>query len=481
MKCCSLCFLSMLGLLAGLAPPIPAADARPNLLLVLSDDHSAPHLGCYGDPNVRTPNLDRFAQEGMRFERMYVTTPQCVPSRASLMTGRSPVAIQMTRFSAPLPADVVAFPELLRQHGYFTGITGRSFHLDGSGNAPPETAAVFEKHGLRTFKKRVDYLPAPSNRTQVLEDMKEFFGQLPKDKPFFLQVGFSDPHRVYDKNAVANPPDPKKLKLPAHFPDTPLVREDFAGYYGEIERLDGDFGRVLAVLGERGFAANTLVVFLGDNGAALLRGKGTLYEFGIHIPLLVRWPGKAKPGTSCTELISGEDLAPTLLAAAGVKPPAEMTGVSFQPQLRGELTPGRQYVFAQRGAHGTGLPTNTAAFDLSRCVVGKTHQFIYNALPTLPYTPVDFAGDAYWKDLQGRHRDGQLDPLFARLYFAQPRPMFELYDLRNDPSEFKNLAGTTEGAAAERELRAALQEWMILQRDFLPLPVLPPAKKAKAK
>jgi len=254
------------------------------------------------------------------------------------------------------------------------------------------------------------------------------------------------------------------------------VREDFARYYDEIARFDGDFGQVLAVLDELGLAEDTIVLFMGDNGAALLRGKGTLYNLALHVPLLVRWPGRVRPDSSRTELISGEDLAPTLLEAAGVAVPREMTGRSFLKLLRGEPFEGRRYVFAERGAHGSGLPTNTAAFDLGRCVIGKRHKLIYNALWQLPYTPVDFAGDSFWKELQQLHKDGKLAPEFSRLYFSPTRPMFEVYDLKADPNELRNLAGQAEAAAVQRELLAALQEWMILQRDFLPLPVPPPKK-----
>src|SRR3954463_7302384 len=125
--------LTPLALMTLVAVTARAADpARPNILVVLSDDHSAAHVGCYGNSDIRTPNLDRFAAQGMRFDRAYVACPQCVPSRAAIMTGRSPVAIQMTRFSAPLPAEVKVFPELLRAAGYFAGVAGRTYHLDGS-------------------------------------------------------------------------------------------------------------------------------------------------------------------------------------------------------------------------------------------------------------------------------------------------------------------------------------------------------------
>jgi arylsulfatase A-like enzyme len=235
---------------------------------------------------------------------------------------------------------------------------------------------------------------------------------------------------------------------------------------------------VLAELKKRGLDGNTLVVVSADNGAAQFRGKGTLYEFGIHCPLMARWPGVIKPGTS-GELISGEDLAPTFVAAGGVEVPKEMSGRSFLPLLKSEAYKPREFIFAQRGAHGSGLPANSAAFDLGRCVVTKKHKLIYNALWQIPYHPVDFAGDEMWRELVQMNKDGKLSPELSKVYFSEQRPMFELYDLEADPNELKNLAGKSE--AIEKELKAALQEWMILQRDFVPLPVPPPAKKKKEK
>ncbi len=451
------------------APAMGQTGARPNVLLVLSDDHSAAHVGAYGNADIKTPNLDKFAAQGMRFERAYVAAPQCVPSRAALMTGRSPVAVQMTRFSAPLAEEYKTWLELLRASGYFAGVAGRSFHLDGSGNQPPETVAVFDKYNLRTFQRRLDY----AKQGNALAQYREFL-DLAKGKPFALQLCFSDPHRPLDANAIPVPHDPAKIKLPAHYPDTPGVRADFARYYDEIARFDSSFAEVLEELNKRGLAENTIVIFQGDNGASQFRGKGTLYEFGVRVPLIVRWPGKVKAGSATSELFSGEDLAPTLLEACGLKPLKEMTGRSFLKLLRGESYTGRQYVFAERGAHGSGLPTGTSPFDLGRVIIGKRYKLIYNALWQLPYQPVDFAGDAFWKELQQMSKDGKLSPLHQRLYFSPTRPMFELFDLEADPDEFNNLIDSPEHAAVARELKAALQEWMILERDYLPLPVPPP-------
>jgi N-sulfoglucosamine sulfohydrolase len=465
--------LLALALLSTFAGSTHAAPPRPNILLVLSDDHSAPHVGCYGNADIRTPNLDRFASQGIRFDRAYVASPQCVPSRSAIMSGRSPVGIQMTRFSAPLPAEVKVFPEILRAQGYHAGVAGRTYHLDGSA-LPPETKRVFDEHHLRTFRDRLDFVKTAGQGPAILTQLGDFLDGVPAGKPFVLQLCFSDPHRPLDRGAISVPHDPAKLTLPAHYPDTPLVREDFARYYDEIARFDADFGRVLKVLDDRKLADDTIVVFMGDNGASQLRGKGTLHEFGIRVPLIVRWPGVTKPGSTSESLISGEDLAPTFLQASGVAVPGEMTGQSFVHILRGEKVPGRTRVFSERGAHGSGLPTNSAQFDLGRVVVTRKHKLIYNALWQLPYAPVDFMGDPLWKDLRERHESGKLEPRFSKLYFADHRPMFELYDLEADPNEFRNLIGNPEAAAVEADLKASLQEWMILQRDYVPLPVPPP-------
>src|SRR5215510_1888425 len=145
---------------------LQAKDPAPNILFILSDDHSRPYLGAYGATWMSTPNLDQFAREGMLFEQAFTAAPQCVPSRTALMTGRSPVAARMGRFSAPLPADVITAPEVLRTQGYYTGVCGRYFHLDVVNNPQPTTGQVYDKYQLRTWKKRVDFLDV-SNQTQT--------------------------------------------------------------------------------------------------------------------------------------------------------------------------------------------------------------------------------------------------------------------------------------------------------------------------
>lgn len=445
------------------------AATRPNILHIMSDDHSYPHLGCYGDADIKTPNLDKFAAQGMRFDRMYVTCPQCVPSRASVMTGRSPVDIDMSRFSAPLPRNIVTYHELLRKAGYYTGVAGRTFHLNGA-RTSPESIAVFDEFKLETFADRVDYVKTAGDNDTAFTQFTEFLDSVPKGKPWDLQLCSNDPHRPLTTFGPEKH-DPSKIKLPPHYLDTPAIRADFARYYDEIAHFDVFFGRVMAELEKRGLAGNTLIMFMGDNGCSQFRGKGTLYEFGIHVPLLARWPGVIKPGGVTQELISGEDFAPTYLDAAGVDVPKQVTGRSFLKLLRGESYEGREFIFAERGAHGSGAPMNSAAFDLGRVVVGKKFKLIYNALWQIPYWPVDFAGDKHWQEMVDLNAKGSLAPDVARMYFSPTRPMFEMFDVEYDNGEFNNLYNMPEFAAEKQKLLAAMQRWMILQRDFIPLPI----------
>ncbi|MBL9188960.1 MAG: sulfatase [Opitutaceae bacterium] len=471
------CFLA-LALTAG------SLAAAPNILFVLSDDHSYPFLSTYGDPNVRTPALDRLAAEGMKFHRFFTAAPQCVPSRAAYLTGRSAVAARMTRFSSPLPRDEITFPEILREKaGYFTGIAGRSYHLDGSArNAGSALGAIMEKHGLRTFEQRVDYVRTGSD-AQAIEQMREFLDRKPAGKPFCLWLNFSDPHHVWNADASFRP-DPKTLKLPAHWPDLPGVREQVADYCAEVNRLDRSMQSVLELLAARGFAANTLVVFAGDNGAALPHGKGSLYDPGSNVPLVIRWPGVIKPGGDSRALLSNEDLAPTLLAAAGLAPGPRMSGVSFLPLLKGERHTPRTHIFIERGPHGTAPVTaaiRSSSYDLGRAVRSERFKLIYNCTPWIPYSPVDSASGAGWQQMIAAHAEGKLSAGLRATYFTTPRPVYELYDLDADPSELNNLSGTPALRETEMTLRTALAEKMVVDFDYLPLPDLGDAPAAAGK
>ncbi len=451
--------------------PLAAAE-RPNILFLLSDDHSYPFLSCYGDANVKTPNIDRLASEGMRFHRFFTSAPQCVLSRASLMTGRSPVAARMIRFSSPLPVEEVTLPEVLRDAAnYYTGVCGRNYHLDGSAKKSSFEQEVFKKHGLATFSKRVDYLNQGGD-ANVLTQVSEFLDGRPSDKPFFMWANYSDPHHVWNAEPEYRP-DPASLRLPAHWPDLPGVREQVADYCAEVNRVDMRIGQLLAELERRRLLDNTIIVFAGDNGAALPHGKGSLYDPGSNVPFIVRWPGVVPAASESFALVSGEDLAPTLLEAAGAVAPKRMNGVSIVSLLRGEKAKTREFLFVARGPHGSApvkVEASNAPYDMGRAVRSERYKLIYNCTPWLPYGPVDSSGGAAWKEIKAADAAGKLSAGHHATYFSTPRPVYEFYDLQNDPSELNNLSGNAEVRDIERLHRQALIERMIVEFDHLPLP-----------
>ncbi len=464
-------------LTCGLAAATAAVSAqqqnsRPNILLVLSDDHSAPYLGCYGHPDLKTPYLDGMAADGIMFSRAYVSCPQSVPSRATILTGRNVLDVDMLNFASALDRNVITGPEILREAGYFTGLCGRIYHLDGMGPMmSPERREVYEEYGLVTFPDRVDYCKvAVETPDKILEQFEEFLDLAPKDRPFFLQTCFSDPHRAFTAPDFA--PDPSTLHVPPTMPDTKLLREDLAQHYGEIQRLDWSMGEIFKSLKKRGLDKNTIVIFIGDNGAALLRGKGTLYDLGIHVPLIIKWPGVIKPGSTTDMLVSAEDIVPTMLDAAGLSKPVEMTGKSLLPACKGDLSPLHEYIFAVRGPHGSNLPNKSMnPFDMGRVVLDKKYKLIYNPLYYLYYSPIDCYNDPFWLELVQLNREGKIDPKFAKtILFTPERPMFELFDTEADPGEFNNLVGNPAYAQVEYRLKKKLNEWMIVYRDIVPTP-----------
>ena len=317
---------------------VQAVETKPNILLILSDDHSVPHVGCYGNSDFLkyniTPNLDAFAGQGMRFDRAYTAAPQCAPSRISIFASQSPVKLGVTRFAQPARADVPFFTDILRENGYWVGLDGRHQHLDGRNREAAHIDEVLVREGMRNLDTRFDhFVRAARTRGKDLEKVDQMVAlaleSVPKGKPFFLYFGFNQPHRRFGPEHEGI--DPSTLSLPPDWPDTPEVRLDYARYIDDVRELDYGFGMIMDWLEAKQLKDNTLVVFMGDNGEALLRGKGTLLDRGTHVPLIIRWPGMAQSGSESDLLISGIDLAPTLLQAAGMSVPEEMDGVSFLP------------------------------------------------------------------------------------------------------------------------------------------------------
>lgn len=415
----------------------------PNIVVLIADDMCKFSLGCYGDRHVRTPNLDRLAADGLRAERAYVTAPQCSPSRSSLFTGRTPHATGTSRLHAPLRNEVPTIVEPLRERGYYTGVL-RKHHLGDD------------------FRRRFDFA---GDRDTPPED---FFRSRPPQRPFFLWVGFNDPHRdlytnyEHIRGQIVPPHDPAHVTVPPFLPDTPAVRADLALHYDAVHRLDRDCGEVLRLLDESGQAGNTIVVFLSDHGMPYPRAKATLYEAGINVPLIARWPGQIAPGRVTSELISSVDLAATWLDVAGQPALPAMEGRSLVPLFTGQPHEERRYVFAERNWHDTWEPT--------RAIVSQRYALICNCRPEVSYRgSLDHVSAPVWKILEAEHEAGRLPATLAEM-FRSPRPVIELYDLAADPHELSNLAGLPSLSAISDTLLAELDRWMRTTNDFLPPP-----------
>lgn len=414
----------------------PAQGQRsPNIVFLISDDHSVPDLGCYGNRSLRTPNLDRLAAEGMRFSRCFVSSPQCSPNRSSILTGATPHTTSTSRLHTPMPDWEPSIVDHLKDRGYFTG-------------------AFRKVHQGPSFDKRWNFYGDPKT------PFARFFAERPKDKPFFLHAGFTDPHRPYRDGAFDPPTDPATVRVPAFLPDTPQIRKDLAHYADAIARMDRDSGEVLRLLDEQGVTGDTLVMMTGDNGMPFPRSKGTLYDPGINVPLIARWPGRIAAGQVADEMIAHVDLPATWMEAAGAAALPKMQGRSFLARLLGQPYSARTAIFSERNWHDT--------YDPSRCVRTNRHKLIWNATPQKPYWPIrDLADSPTWASYLQLDRQGKLKPEHQQL-MTPTRPDFELYDLDRDPHEFHNIATDPTSAPVLLDLKQRLSDWMSRTFDHLP-------------
>jgi N-sulfoglucosamine sulfohydrolase len=280
-------------------------------------------------------------------------------------------------------------------------------------------------------------------------------------RPFFLWVGFHDPHRPYERHAPPQAHSPARVTVPPYLADTPETRADLALYYDEIGRMDQEIGRIVAELERRKLRSNTLIVFLSDNGAPFPREKGTLYDSGTRTPLIFSWPATIRAGPVYDRgLVSLVDLTPTILDLVGSPSPETMQGRSFRALLQDpESYAGRTQVFSERNWHDCDehqRAVRTARFKLIRTDA-------YTELPMC--TPADIGGSPSFLALRARAKTGRLTRAQQRLFEA-PRARLELYDLKSDPWELRNVADEPAYAKEVRELAGVLQEWMVQSDDF---------------
>ena len=308
-----------------LSPP-DSGPAPPNVLWIVAEDHG-PHHGSYGDAYAVTPNLDRLAAEGARFTRAFAVTPVCAPARSGIITGMYPTSIgsHHMRSTAVPPPHVKGFTERLRAAGYFTTNNAKTDY-NFSPWLPTETRRAVREAPLGLWDQNGEHAHW-RNRAPG----QPFFSVFNLGASHEGQVRMPD-DRFAERTARLAPKarhDPASAPLPPYYPDTPEVRRDIARYYDLVTVMDAAAGEILAALEADGLADDTVVFFYGDHGWGLPRGKRWVYDSGLRVPLLVRWPGRIEPGTVRSDLVSFIDFAPTLLSLAGVAVPAHMQGRVF--------------------------------------------------------------------------------------------------------------------------------------------------------
>jgi uncharacterized sulfatase len=406
-----------------------AQAERPNIVWIVSDD-LGPELGCYGYPDVATPNLDRLAKEGMRYTRAFSTAPVCSASRTAFQTGQYQTTVgghhHNTRDKKPLPESIPTVTGLMQKAGYF----------------------VSNGHGTKAASSRL-----AKSHFNWTYDAKTFFdghdwSQRAEGQPFFAQVQIKEPHRAFVSSTRPRPDAP----IPPYYPEHPVTRADWADYLASIEVLDQKVGQVLKRLDQEGLADNTLVLFFGDHGRPHVRGKQWLYDGGLHTPLIVRFPGKVKAGSVNEGLTSLLDMMPTTLAVAGVDVPTLPGANLLDPTWTGHPK-----LFGARDRCGD-------APDRIRSVRTAQFKYIRNFHPEIPY--MQHSG---YKKLsypvvtlmnvmkeQGR---------WNTPFMAETRPEEELYDLSVDPYELNNLAANPEYAPKLVALRSDVDTWITTSGD----------------
>jgi len=415
---------------------------RPNVVFVVSDDQTREDAGCYGAKAVRTPNLDRLATEGMLFRNAFTATAMCVPSRATLYTGLYPMRHGAWPNHSRVYDATRSLPHYLRPLGYRVAVAGKT-HFS------PRECFPFE------------ILPSPQDVTNLRLDKVERFLADAKGTPFCLFVCTSDPHVPWPDETAC---DPTTVSLPPYLVDTPATRKWFARYYAEVTRADRLLGAVDALLEKHGLAGDTLLVYTSDQGGQWPYAKWTLYDAGIAVPFVARWPGRIRRGAVTDAMVSFADVVPTLVDLAGGTPVEGLDGRSFLPVLLGQADDHHEAIFATSSRDGS---MNDYP---ARAVRTKTHKLIVNLAPDREFTThitqspkLNAAGLEYWPEWQAKART---DPEAATLVEGYlHRPAEELYDLRADPFERHNLAADPAHRTVLDDLRRRLRAWMKQQGD----------------
>ncbi|MFV0592120.1 MAG: sulfatase [Draconibacterium sp.] len=382
------------------------ASEKPNFVFIIADDISWDDFGCYGNQYVKTPNIDKLAAEGLRFNNAFLTASSCSPSRCSIISGKYPHSNGAAELHTELPASEIPFPLLLKENGYYTAHAGK-WHM---GTPAHRAFDIYtDKNGYNNGDGgEANWIP--------------FLQERSKNKPFFFWLASHDAHRPWGADTFQILHDPANLNVPVYFTDTPETKQDMASYYNEIGRFDYYVGKVREELERQGVLNNTLIIVMADNGRPFPRCKTRVYDSGMKTPFIVFWPeGLTQKGSETESLISSIDVASTILELAGIEQPGKYQGISFVPVLKNPKAETREYIFSEHNWH------DYEAYE--RMVRTKDFLYLWNARPNLTNCgPADSKTSPTQHALNKVRDEGKLTPAQADI-FMLPRPEEELFDL----------------------------------------------------
>ena len=432
---------------------IAKQSKKPNILWIFAEDASA-HIGCYGETAIKTPNLDTLAEQGIRFENAFVTCPVCSPCRSAFVTG-----IYQTTLGAHNHRSQSDTGKAKASPQYFD-----SFKLP---KAVPMITDLFRKAGYYTtngkYKSGLSKLTSGKTDYNFINPTPPYDGidwrDCPKDKPFFSQIQLGGGKSRGDKSSN----NIKDFTLPPYYPDHKVMRDDWKTYLNSWLKQDREVGEIVQELKNAGKLDNTVIFFLTDHGISHIRGKQFLYEEGIRVPFIIRFPDGRLAKTVRDDLTIHIDLAPTSLALAGIKIPGYFQGHDIFAK---KLTP-RDFIISARDRCDETI-------EIIRCVRTQQYKYIRNFLSYRPHTQPNQYKDGKKISITMRelHEEGKLNELQGRIY-NPTRPTEELYDLKSDPNETKNLAADPKYAKQLAKLRKTLYGWMIETKDLglIPEPI----------
>jgi arylsulfatase A-like enzyme len=422
---------------------------KPNILILMSDNQSWNHLGCYGDKVVKTPNIDKIAFQGIRFTNAYCSAPSCAPARASMLTGQDIWRLEEgANLWGSLPDKFTVYTDMLEKEGYHVGFEGKGW---GPGN--------YEASGRKRNPGGDKY-----------SSFEDFYNKKEKQQPFCYWFSSRDPHRPYTTGGSTGI-NLQQIEVPLYLPDNKVVKKDIGDYYAEIQNFDNQVGEFVKLLKERNEVENTLIIVCSDNGWQMPRGLANLYDFGTRIPLIVSMPVKFKEGRIIEDFVSLNDLAPTFLELSNISIPDEMNARSLlnilESDKEGIVDNTRDFIVTARERHAF-VRKNGAGYG-ARALRTKDFLYIRNYdFENWPAGDPPLFGDVdahmlhypcptklYM--LKNKEKSG-VKELFE-LGFGK-RPAEELYDLKNDPYQMKNLAFAEEYQKDKNRLATQLIEFL---------------------